>query len=117
SEHGYFFRVLDHGGQDLVERPRALHMAAGFGTLADEVVGADVEGTPRASGAADLNAHLRTRIPNGRDSFLCRNAPRELNDWRPSIERDLEGNGINREQVVHRDGVAGAGFGLRHALS
>ena len=88
SQHGYRLRLIDHRRQDLVERPCGLHVSASFGTLADEIVRANVEGAPGAGDVADLNSHLRARVPDGRDVFQCRNAPCELNDRRPSVERD-----------------------------
>src|SRR5262249_1272100 len=100
-----------------VERPCRLHMATRFGALADQIVGAEVEGTPRAGRAADLDAHLRAPISNGRNGVLCWDPPGELNNWRASVKRDWKCDGIECEQVVHRERAASARFGLQHSLS
>ncbi len=113
----YCLRLLDHRGQYFVERLRGLHMAAGFRALADQIVRPSVEGTSRTGDAADLNSHLRARLTNGRDGFRRRNAPRELNNRRPCVERHRKCERIEREQVVHGKQPVGSGLGSRDTLS
>jgi hypothetical protein len=92
-------------------------VAAGFDTLADEIVRAEIQRSTRADGAADLNPHLRAGFPDGRDGISSWDSSRELNDRRPRVECDRKGLVIPSEQDVHRKGTVGRGLGLRHPLA
>src|SRR6266849_4309019 len=84
-------------------------MAPGLRSLADEIIGAEVERGTRALRTCDLHSHLCASRTNRCNCCLRRHAPGELHDRCSRVQRSPEGLWLtpghrdNREKEVDKE--------------